>query len=244
MSNRQFVQYHQRALATDPIAYWPLNERQGAVAHDWVSGRVAGAQNGTHNNVALLQPGIGDGFCCPFYDGANDWTNIHSAAFQAAFTSAQGTLAIWGRVDGAATWADGAVRRAVQLGVDGNNRIWLGKGAANNTLYGEYTAGGVVDAIVIGGVTTLGFFHLAITWDVNAPPTGEVRVYYNGVQSGATQVGLGVWVGNLNVVRTNIGADGNFPSAVWDGCLAHCAVWDRVLSAHEILDLYESGVSH
>lgn len=234
MSSSWTVQYHQRVLATDPIAYWMLDEKSGTVAYDLVSGRVAGAQNGTHSGVTLGQDGIGDGRTSPFYDGANDHTNIYSAALAAAFSGSEGSMMTWARVSGAGVWTDGAVRLVIQIGdVGGTNSVRLGKAAANNTLYGQYVANSVVETRFITS-TSLLWHNLAITWSASAD---EVKVYLAGVQQGATLTLLGAWGGVLSAVRTNVGADGNFPSAVWDGTIAHCAVWDKVLSADQLADL-------
>jgi len=234
---RQFVQYHERVLATNPIAYWPLNEKVGTIAYDWVSGRVAGAQNGAHVGVTLLQSGIRDGFYSPFYDGANDYTNIYSATFAGVFNGAVGTVLIWARVDAVGRWTDGAGRRAVCLRVNANNYVQITKGAVNNRVYWDYVAGGVARGGPLDGVTTTDWMCWAETWN---RPTDQFRMFYNGTQVGATQNGLGVWAGALSVTETVVGASSTVPTSPWVGTLAHCAVWSRVLSADEIADLYRA----
>jgi len=236
---REFVQYHERVLATDPIAYWPLDEKQGTVAYDWVSGRSVGAQNGAHTGVTLYQPGIGDGRTSPLYDGVNDYTNIHSAAFVAAFNGAEGTAAIWARVNAAGVWTDGQTRMAFYIAVDGNNRVTVGKSALNNTIFWTYTAGGV-NLAPTNASTSTDWMHMAVKWSKRAGESGEMRGYLNGAQPGATQINLGVWAGALNNTTTVIGAQSTVPALIWLGWLGHCAVWDRALSAATIADLYRA----
>jgi len=232
---RQYVQYHERVLATNPIAYWPLNEKVGTIAYDWVTARNLGAQDGAHTGVTLLQPGIGDGFYSPYYDGINDFTNVTTATLAASFSGATGTLAIWGRVSGVGVWTDGTRRDLCLFRVDGNNIIVLNKDTVNNQLRWYYASGAVTKIRTRAAVTTTDFFHMAITWSKAAD---EVRAYYNGTQEGATFNALGAWAGAVN--NCFIGSSNNIPSNVYSGTLAHCAVWSRVLSADEIADLYRA----
>lgn len=230
---RQFVQYHQRVLATDPIAYWVQDEKSGAVAYDLVSGRVAGAQNGAYTGVTLGQDGIGDGRTSPYYGGANDYTNIHSATLAGAFNSSTGTALIWFRIGAAGVWTDGNQRNALTLVVDGANGIQIFKDGNANLMACRYRAGGVTKNVVIPSGGTLDWIHIGLTWN---KPADEMRPYYNGTQFGATQNGLGVWAGNLAAAFTNIGCYQTIPNFVTNGYIAHVAVWGRVLAA-EIADL-------
>ena len=228
-SQRQFVQYHQRVLNTNPIAYWPLNEQNGTVAYGWAV-RPTGTQNGTHAGVTLGQPGIGDGNTVPYYDGANDYTNILTATFSSAFNGATGAVAMWLKMANAGVWTDGVARYAMRLSIDANNYIILIKSSANNILTLTYTAGGVIETATIGSSTT-DWFHLAMTW---SKPAEEVRYYYNGVWQ-ETDITLGVWAGAFAVAV--IGAANTTPAFPWQGYIAHTAIWTRALSDSEIAAL-------
>jgi hypothetical protein len=221
----------------DPIAYWVLDEKSGTVAYDMVSGRVAGAQNGAHTGVTLGQPGIGDGRTAPFYDGTNDFTNVHSAAFAAAFNGGEGSLSIWARVANAGVWTDGTQREIVRFAADGNNYLDLYRAPPNNRITMLYNAGGTLENVAIDGLTTVDWMHWVVTWSASAGVNGEVKVYLNGAQTGATQTALGVWVGALAAASTCIGAFSTVPAAVWNGYLDHCAVWDRPLLSTEVAGL-------
>jgi hypothetical protein len=237
---RQFVQYHQRVLETGPIGYWLLDEKQGTVAYDWVAEN--GVQNGAHTGVTLYQDGIGDGRTSPFYDGANDYTNIYSIPLNGAFDPNLGSLAVWCRVNAAGVWTDGAFRFAAIVYADGNNYLDVLKANVNNTLWWRYRATGITEQITRVGVTTTDWFHMCITWDKAG---NAMTAYYNGVIEGVPQAIAGNWVGALHTDFVNIGCQGNNPLIFpWHGWLGHGAIWDRALSGDEILNLYNAGVSH
>jgi hypothetical protein len=229
---RWTVQYYQRVLASDPIAYWLLDEKGGTVAYDAVTMRAVGAQNGVHTAVTLGQPGIGDGRTSPLYDGVNGYTDVVSAALAAAFDGSEGTAMCWARVANAGVWTDGASRTALTVFVDADNLLLLQRNGVNNQLFWYYEANTVIDSVVLGGLTTTDWMHLALTWSASAD---EVRAYYNGAQTGATQVGLGAWAGVPS--RTIAGASTVAPVAPWSGYLDHVALWDRPLTPAEIADL-------
>jgi hypothetical protein len=224
-------QYYQKVLATNPIAYWMLDEKSGTGAYELVSGRVAGAQNGTHTGVTLVQPGIGDGRTSPFYDGTNDYSNVFTAALAAAFDGDVGTLMCWGKVNAVGAWTDG-VDRALAVFYESTfvNRLWLYKFGGNNFRC-LYRAGGVNRVIDIP-TTTVDWFCAGITWSASLD---EVKGYWNGAQSGATLNGLGVWGAAIN--RAIVGAQTTVPATPWIGYGAHCVLWDRVLVGGEMASL-------
>ena len=228
--SRWNVQYMQRVLATDPIAYWMMDEKQGAVSYDMVTARSNGARNAAYTGVTLGQPGIGDGRTSALYDGANDFDAIGTANLIAAFNPNEGSLMCWIRVFNAGVWTDGAFRTAAILQVNGNNRIILRRTAANNTFAFLYVAGAVASARDVGGLVTTGWLSALLTWSVAAD---EVIAYLNGGQQGAILNGLGVWVGALVAGTTCIGAANIAPANVWNGWLAHGAVWDYALPPAE-----------
>jgi hypothetical protein len=184
--------------------------------------------------VTLGQTGIGDDNTCPLFDGTNDFNNIYTATFIAAFSGAAGTVAGWAKVSAAGVWTDGSTNLIVSLRVDVNNRVLIFKDAGNNVLTYYYRAGGTAESIGKSSISETGWMHLALTWDKTAD---QVKAYYNGVQEGATQTGLGTWVGALGATTTVIGAQSTGPANTWSGNLAHWGVWTSALNADSILDL-------
>ncbi|GAI14148.1 unnamed protein product, partial [marine sediment metagenome] len=77
--------YDDKVLGMDPIAYWPLSETSGLVANCLVNP----AQNGVYTGVTLGQPGIGDGNTAPYFDGTNDYVDVLTAAFIAAYNGSE-----------------------------------------------------------------------------------------------------------------------------------------------------------
>jgi len=233
-----FRQTYQRKIlnlfGASIIACWPLWEPSGSAAND-ASGN---ARNGSYTGVTLGQTGIGDGHTCPLFDGAADFVNVYSAGLAGAFSGVAGSLMAWGKVSEAGVWTDGVARYMARFAVDANNYISLEKRTINNSLRALYSAGGTSKGIspTFSGLT---WFHLAITWDKNAGADGQVLVFLNGAQSGATQTALGVWNGALAATTTVAGALNTTPINVWSGLLAHVLVLNRTATPAEIASACE-----
>lgn len=219
-----------RVAPANLIAYWPLWEASGSAAKD-ISGN---GFNGAYTGVTLGQGGIGDGRTCPLFDGVNDFVDIYSTGFRDAFDGSEGSVIWWSKVSGVGVWTDGANRRCVQLYADVNNAIQIYKSSTNNRVWAIYAAGGTSEYLSRDGVSDVGWVAWGYTWSAIAD---EVRLFYNGSQSGATQTALGTWVGNLASADAVIGARNTTPNEVWDGYLAHCAVWDTPLTPTQIAAL-------
>jgi len=224
--------YSDKVLSYGPLVYFPQWEPAGVVSEELVN-----TWNGAYTGVDLGQPGIGDGNTSPWFDGANDYNDIWTAALQAAFNGSEGTAMVWARVNDVSVWTDGVIRYGINLQADVNNLLWICKRNLDNVVNWRYMAGGVPRNINLGGLTTTDWMHWAITWSISTPPTGELRAYYNGAQTGATQDNLGIWAGNLDAALTCIGARDTGPASVWHGWLAHGAIWTSALPPEAILDL-------
>lgn len=195
------------------VGAWMQDERSGAISYD-SSGL---GHHGAYTGVTLGQPGVpGMGMTSVFYDGANDYNNAYSVALATAFSGIAGTILVHARVNGVGVWTDGATRYIVRLIANGTNLIYVLKSGVANRLTVQYTAGGVSEIIDIA-TTTIDWFTLGITWDFNAGLNGEVRAYFNGVQSGATATLLGVWAGVLVAFGALIGAGSAVPANVFHG---------------------------
>ena len=230
-SGNAALRYTRKVKDLGPIAYWPEGEPSGTVSLD-ESGNSA--RNGVYTGVTLGNPGIGDGRTSAGFDGATSKNNIYSASLAAAFNGSESTVAGWAQVANAGVWTDATLRVIVALWVNGNNRAEIIKNTTNNQIVMVYDSGAVVQQFVIGSVSTLSPFHVALTWSKSAD---QAKAYLNGVQQGATQTGLGVWVGSLAATTTVIGARTTTPTSVWSGSLAHLAVWNRALAAAEVASL-------
>lgn len=224
--------YKEKVLALDPIFYLPLD--------DLTTTAVDASRhynNGTHIGVTTNQPGIGDNRLSVYYDGVNDWTECYSAALDALFDPDEITVSIWVRMD-AAGWIDGAAHGFFFWAghtANGQDQIFLEKTTANNQLLIGHKGQGTARQRAINGITTTDWFHLALTATVSG---AEVRAFMNGVQQGATIANPVAWTQHLAANLTAVGAINGFgPNSPQEGHLAHCAVWDHVLTPNQVAQL-------
>jgi hypothetical protein len=207
------------------IGFYPGAEPSDAVALDY-SGR---GFNGAYTGATLGQPGIGDGLTCPLYDGVNDFMQP-PVGFRSAFNNQELTVMIWG-IFGAATWADGLVKRLLSFRADANNWVTLAKGGGAGTLSVNYIAGGTNKTVAITTSSPITPFHFAMTVSKSGD---EMKAYFGGIQNGATQTGLGIWAGALLATDTLIGAQTTAPAQVCNGSLAHALVLNRAATPAEV----------
>jgi hypothetical protein len=220
--------YAEKVLATSPIGFWRLNETSGTNAAD----SSGNGYDGTYVSATINNDTGPDGQPCPTFDSLNDEVNLDSpGGVGAAFDGTTGTAMVWLKVSAAGVWTDGLNRKMLGIRVDGSNYIEMLKTSANNTLRWRYRAGGTNETVSKGSVTSTGWICTAITWDSGAD---KVRMFFNGVQEGADQSGLGTWAGVPGNI--SIGSQTG-TSFYWDGSLALAAIWDTVLSDATILDL-------
>ena len=221
--------YMCRIIASAPLLYFPFNEQSGLVAKNW--GSLGIPADGSYTGVDLAAMSGPKGGLAPYFDGANDFVSIYSAALVAAFSGSAGTMMIWAKVYDASIWTYATYRILMIIKNDASNWVDIDRTTANNRIYVIYRANGINSAPGIV-VSTLDWFHIALTWDA---PNDIVRGYLNGVQQGADINGLGVFSGTPDSRWCCIGAGSNTPTAVFNGYLAHAALWDRALSPSEIL---------
>jgi hypothetical protein len=225
--------YGAKIAALGPIAFWPMDEPSGSVAFD----RSGNGRNGAYTGVTLGQPGPGDGRSAPSFDGATSYNNVFTPSLAAAFNGQQGSFLCWGKVNAPAVWTDGVTRRMILFQVDASNRVGIFKPVANNEIDMLYVAGGTALGAAKTSFNPIIWFHVGLTWDksVNAG-VGEVRFYVNGTVITPVSTGLGTFAGALSSTQTllgslNIGA----AAQVWNGLMADGAVFNRALSAAEVL---------
>jgi len=224
--------YASKVLSYGPIAYWPLWEAAGATAQCLVNP----AQNGTYTGVDLANDLVGPfGSPAPYFDGANDYVNVFSAAFAAAFSGLEGTAIFWARVANAGVWTDGVNRMGLEILADGNNRMLYYKHSGNNQFTWLYVANADFDQRNYTPFSTTNWFCAAITW---SDSSNQAIAYINGVQIGAALTPIGTWAGVPINTRTNIGCENTVgPTLVWHGWLAHCVIWNYVLPTGALLKL-------
>jgi hypothetical protein len=195
---------------------------------DEIAGTVApdaskNSNNGTLVNGAVWSTG-GLGGAVDL-DGVDDHVTLPSG--QANFTSGM-TFAAWAYPVSAGSFA-----RFFDFGNGaGSDNIYLSRSGTTNDLrfrvYNGTTGGNAVTATNV--ITLNQWQHFAVTID----SAGNVKIYKNGAQ-----VGTGTTLVPLNVTRTNnfIGRSNWGTDAYYDGALDDLRIYNRVLSAAEILAL-------
>ena len=147
------------------------------------------------------------------------------------FQPDQGTVIVNAQVSGVGVWTDGTPRNLFYFGVAGaQNRIYIARTANNNQVAFSYEAGNIQESQATGGLANIDFASYGITWDISAGATGEVMYYIDGVATGATDVALGTWVGNLAAASAVIGALSTVPTQVWSGSIGPVALWNKALT--------------
>ena len=213
------------------IGYWPLWETAGAVA-DNLEGTAA--RDGAYTTVTLNSSTGPDGRPVGLWDGTNDYCHVYSDSFRDAFNGSEGTIALWAKVSGAGVWTDSTERKLFMFRVDANNSIYARRNTADGRIDYYYVSGGTTQTRVKTAISATGWMHFGLTW---SKAGDAVKAYYNGVQEGATLTGLGIWAGVVVPAQTILGALITTPNHVWDGYLAHAAVWTTPLTVAQILAL-------
>jgi hypothetical protein len=222
--------YRQKVINTSSglIAYYPLDETSGTVAND----RSGNNRNGTYvNGVALNAGTFVDGNAAPSFDGTNDYVEIFSTSLQSAFPNNVGSLMVWIRPD---SITDGVFRRAITIEINSSNRISIIKPSTNNQI--DITRlPGVYQGI---GTTSTNWRQVVLTWNTTS---NVVNLYWDG--SLAETFTASSWSGSIANAR--IGSLGSSVSNLWDGSVAHVALWNVALSSGQVASMANaSGVQY
>ena len=221
----------QRMFGTDLIGLYVGNEPPGSTAA--VDHSPFGF-HGTYTSVNLGQQGI-DERTCPLYDGSTSFLQP-PMGFRSAFNPMEFTLHCGVRVFNAGVWTDAATRRFVSFRADASNWATLAKGTGAGNIGANYIAGGTNKSFTFTTTSPLWFFDTTLT----VSKSGDAaRFYFNGVQQGAAQNGLGVWVGSLLATDTLIGAQTTAPSVVMNGYLAFIIALSRAATPAEVAQVSE-----
>jgi len=212
------------------------------ISHDRVKTRLlTDALDGTLGAGAaaptLGAAGIGDGRSAFSFDGG-DYVTIYTTKLASELNLAKGSVLIWVKMASAAVWADGTERAFVSLRNAAFDGMILEKQTVANRLRFIHLGSGVsdfVDDTSLGATTD--WFLMAMTWDQAAD---QAKCYLNGAQVGATLTTLGAVANPPGSGNTTLGASNTGVSLPHSGFLAHAAVFDKVLSAAELLGVFNS----
>lgn len=218
--------------ATGLIGLYPMDETSGTNMDD----KSAEANDGIFTGVTLNSAASPwDGTNAPSFDGVNDHAAFLSAGLNTDFgASGQYTVAVWAKVSAVGVWTDGAERNVLRMSVDTNNRIQMRKDTTANQIRFIMTDGSTLKQVTQAGHSETGWMHFAITHD----KAGDAaKCWFNGVQVGATQTGLGTFAGNLTIGE--FGAGSSSGGTPWSGWLSYGAIWKVALADAAIVNLFD-----
>jgi hypothetical protein len=220
-----------KLLATNPIGAWFIDDA-GPTALD----SSGNGYNGTGSGAGLTwQNDIGpDGALVPTFSGVSGTIDLTTpGGIEGAYDGSTGTVLACIKTS---AWADGSFRDAFHLRVNASNQIRLRKSNASE-LEWVYEAAGVSKIVTKSSMTETDWIIVAMTWD--KPGANSMRAFYQGIQEGSDQLGIGVWAGVPTAVDIGSRQAGLFNR--WVGSIGPIVIWDKVLSDATILDLADAS---
>ena len=183
----------------------------------------------TITSATAGQAADGDLGLSVLFDATNDVINQHSAELNSKLNPDTGSLVIWYSNN---NWT--GTRYLINLLADSNNRINIYQFAGD--IFTRHVAGATARQIEIVTAGSGTGWHMAgITWGSTA-----VIGYHDGVAIGSVG-GVGTWVGNLSSTGAAIGSSISSADNIWSGWLTRRGLFNRVLSASEMLEMYEKA---
>ncbi|MBL8130289.1 MAG: hypothetical protein JNL42_00400 [Anaerolineae bacterium] len=226
--------YAGKVLSYSPLAYWKLDELSGSAAAD----SSGNGYNAAYGGVTLNGATGPDGKAAPSFDGTNDFINLYSAGYSAAFPWVRGTVMFWFKAASAGVWTDSTLRYLGLYRLNGSsNQIAIYKLTTANTIRTIYEATGSGTKFRDVGVSSTGWVHYAFTWDAD---TDAGVPYFNGVAAAPLLTPLSplTGTGGMNSNLNLLGASSvSSPANGWSGAMAHAAVFSTALSAAAVADL-------
>ena len=210
------------------IRYWPLDDPSSTRARELITGDH-GARTGTSTDQG--------GFLSPvsLFDGINDFVNIYSAALAAEFDGQEGSALIWAQTP-AASWTDGLSHALFHLygPTAGGDELHFHIYSGNNQVYYRFKVDDTIRHMIPSQSST-DWLLWGMTWSLVGD---RVRTYFNGVASSNAAM-PGTWDTVIN--KALIGAQDTGGADPWSGYAAHCSLYNRALSADEIVWIYKEA---
>lgn len=231
------IQYGNRILNTEPdniIECYPLSDTSGLTAVG-----VKRGFNGTYSaNIDLAAITFPDGTGAPLFNANSEHIQLPAASLDTLWADGiEGTFFLWMKVSAVGVWADGVARFGVSIGTDANNRMYAFKQTAASTFSIVHTAGSTPKTVSFGMSPTT-WFSIALTWN---KAQDRVIGYLNGVQQGATLTGLGAFTATA-LANAFSQISSSSTTFYWPGYLKYITLWNKELSAAQILALSPSNL--
>ena len=230
-----YTGYEARVKASNPFAYWPMNEGVGFVAYDNTS-----SHNGSYSN-----PGVTFGVTGPVGQNVvtlSGATGVAMQVPQAAALCPDGSFSVEMWVKPAANPPSTSPQYvAANVNLATNREGWyLAQdngatfGVGNAFAIRMFNRNGSTQACQLSApIDTVRWYHLVLTYDGG---TKIARLYEDGVTNTTDQVGtatLASYYGNTSANPFTIGkrSDGSLP---WAGSAGDVAFYTRALTAAEV----------
>ncbi|MBN2783666.1 MAG: hypothetical protein JXR25_02470 [Pontiellaceae bacterium] len=217
------------AFDAAPVAYWPMNESSGSVAHDLIDGN-----DGAHSGGYTFSTGgvVGDGFDVPHraitYNGSSGSTTIPrvigATDFSIVFwvkTSSYGGTPNWYNGKGLVDGEVGGVQNDFGVSLVGA-RVGFGIGNPDTTLTS------------VKSINNNVWHQVVVTRNAGS---GAMRIYIDGAldKSGTGPTGSRTTPANLRIGAMQTGI--NFLS----GSMSDVAMYDQVLTPEQVATLYRAA---
>jgi choline-sulfatase len=197
--------------------WWKFDETSGTIASDSSGNGKDGTVYGATWTTAGKSNGALD------FDGVDDYVGLPNIVNPSATNF---TVVAWVKLDVSA----GSNSQIILQQEGTTGRSWLYRRSSDGKLA---TFLGNVATLSSGTITTGSWYHVAV---VNNG--GAVQLYFNGQPDGSASRTLESATGNMRVGRHKT------PDTVneeWDGIIDQVRIYNRALTAAEVLGLYDSG---
>jgi hypothetical protein len=188
---------------------WPLvNIASGTT----ITAYVNAARNGTLTGWGLQNAaGPVPGTLAPYTDGVGDLGDVLTSGGGVGlvdiFNGATGAVFGWVKKP---AWDATSRTMFYVRNAPNTSAIFIRELNATGFMRFEYVAGGTGETIQQSGLSTTDWFSWALTWDISAGASGEVKAHINGSQIGSTATTLGTWAGPITSAYIGAVAAGTF----------------------------------
>ena len=168
-------------------------------------------------------------------DGTNDFIDCSDAI--ANSVKLIGSVSIWVKMD---TGASNDAIWAMGTDTSNDNKLIFFHSTSNDELRflyrGDSTNTTVGYSIAEGTFISGGWAHCVATWDQTAP---SLKIYFNGAQVAAGTASTTAYTTTANKIF--LGKATNADNTYWAGHFSNYALYNKVLSASQVLSLYNNG---
>ena len=176
-----------------------------------------------------------------FFDGTNDY--IDASTLGSSISKTAGTISHWVKITAS---SNNEILFSVSDGTSGNDKIQTV--FMTNTSSGQfqavYKSGGVANKAVYNypavDIVGAGWFHLAMTYTITEENALTIKLYFNGALQNTFSGVADTIAEGVAFDRVILGKNANADNSYLQGFIDECAYYTRVLTADEILRIYNA----